>query len=71
MPYPNSGTNKEGVATICPVVPLIRIIRTGISATAKHTVDISSAAHLKVRVNTPIPILGQPGVIPNIYLTYS
>ena len=64
MLYPNSGTNKEEVAIICPKALLVRRIKTGISATAKHIDDIRSAALLKIPVNTPIPNLGQPGAIP-------
>ena len=69
-PYPNSGTNKEGAATIGPIALLLRE-KTGTSATDMHIVDIRSAALLKIPVNTPIPILGQPGVILEIYLSYT
>jgi len=70
-PYPNLGTNKDGVGTISPIALLLPGIKTGISATGKHTADIRSAALLKIPVNTPIPNTGKPGVIPNLYLTYS
>jgi len=71
MTYPNSEDNYEGVATICPITPLVLGIKADTSATDMHIVDIRSVALLKVPLNTPIPNTGTVRVIPKLYLTYS
>jgi len=70
-PYPNSENYTEGVVAIRPIALLVRGLKTGISATGKHIVDIKGAALLKIPVNTPIPIHGEPGAILEIYLSYT
>src|SRR6059058_4807921 len=70
-PYPNLEVTNAGVASICPMAPLVQGIKAGTSATGKHIVDSRNAAILKVPVNTPIPTLGQPGVIHDIYLSWT
>jgi len=71
MPYPNSEDNRVGTATICPISLLAQEIKASTSATGKHIAYIRSVALLKVLVNKPIPNTGKPGVILELYLTYS